>query len=756
MSSRGMSNSRAGPSIGVVRVHVLEAKKLRKPFGPTRFAPYAAVCFEKETFVTDAVKDENAPTWNETVDFNVQSRRSEVHVSVRNKSKLNDSLIGSVRISLPDVAASSESTSLSTAPLNTPSQFLSSVLAFSSPPALGGATEQRGSFSQVHDDIPEVHAELRKLGYATATVRRWYPLVGRDRDSVTGLVHLRIVYTYSPVVDFIACFSDDEQDFLNELDSSKRSSKSKEKEMEKEKEVDENASELNPEGYIAALRMIRLSGLRFIFSILPVLQTVLFLQDVFAWRNKFKSLLFLLCFLWVVYHQMIIFALSTALFVVLVRNYICNIQLMLNGEDTGFALFKAALDNKGLDDAQLKQIGTEVEDVLYVLRGNRPAGPIWELMQKIAMGFSKLATAFLSVRRYTRRPDSQTGKILCQAALVMMCISFYVPLFGALLLILRWSLLLGVVYLMTIHSLFTLYPETKKQIPVFLRFVALRAKEDILLYFEFVRHAVTGAPLRVHPATATVIRPDRTHNESLEPPTGEVSLPEQDDTQTLHTVISPVPSRRSIGGEQPSFAHVNEGSEPKLVSRRSLSSLSGLASSGSVDPTSASGSSGVSSSSSSSSSENTTTFDRLRTRLEKIRMVREEDKKLRDRLRVSAVDAMAESLMYGTLWKQPFKARKLRAWQKKLWVLTPTALYYFLSANDMHAAGMIATSDITVARITELSTNARPFTFAVHSASSNRNYVLATETEEELEHWLSALEEAHQKAVASDDALLAD
>jgi hypothetical protein len=55
--------------------------------------------------------------------------------------------------------------------------------------------------------------------------------------------------------------------------------------------------------------------------------------------------------------------------------YVCvcvcsNIQLMLSGEDTGYALFKAALNNKGLGDAEQKQIGTEVGDVLYVLRGS--------------------------------------------------------------------------------------------------------------------------------------------------------------------------------------------------------------------------------------------------------------------------------------------------------------------------------------------------------------------------------------------------
>jgi hypothetical protein len=162
-----------------------------------------------------------------------------------------------------------------------------------------------------------VHAELRKLGYATASLLKWYPLVGRDRESVTGLVRLHIVYTYSPVVDFVACFSDDEQQFLNEI-KSKRSSRRK----DAVDDEDPPTGEVNPEGYIAAVRMIRTAGLRFIFSILPILQMVLFVRDVLAWRNKFKSLFFLLCFVWVVYHEMIFFALSTTLFYVLVRNYI--------------------------------------------------------------------------------------------------------------------------------------------------------------------------------------------------------------------------------------------------------------------------------------------------------------------------------------------------------------------------------------------------------------------------------------------------
>jgi hypothetical protein len=98
--------------------------------------------------------------------------------------------------------------------------------------------------------------------------------------------------------------------------------------------------------------------------------------------------------------------------------------------------------------------------------------------------------------------------------------------------------------------------------------------------------------------------------------------------------------------------------------------------------------------------------------------VREEEKKQRDRLRITAVDAMADSLMYGTLWKQPFKAKKLRSWQKKLWVLTPTALYYFLSVEDVSAAGMIATADVTFGRITDMSSTVRPYTFAVHCDSS--------------------------------------
>jgi hypothetical protein len=74
-----------------------------------------------------------------------------IHVSVRHKSKLNDPLVGSTRISLPEVAASSESTALTTAPLNTtPAQFLSSVLAFSSPAALGENTSPTDAAASVY------------------------------------------------------------------------------------------------------------------------------------------------------------------------------------------------------------------------------------------------------------------------------------------------------------------------------------------------------------------------------------------------------------------------------------------------------------------------------------------------------------------------------------------------------------------------------------------------------------------------------
>jgi hypothetical protein len=97
-------------------------------------------------------------------------------------------------------------------------------------------------------------------------------------------------------------------------------------------------------------------------------------------------------------------------------------------------------------------------------------------MQKIAFVLSTIATAMYTVRKYTRRPDSILGKVLWQVALLLMCVSFYAPLLNVLLYFVRWALLVGGVYLMTLNSLFTLYPETKKQIPVFLRFLALRVR----------------------------------------------------------------------------------------------------------------------------------------------------------------------------------------------------------------------------------------------------------------------------------------
>lgn len=102
-------------------------------------------------------------------------------------------------------------------------------------------------------------------------------------------------------------------------------------------------------------------------------------------------------------------------------------------------------------------------------------------------------------------------------------------------------------------------------------------------------------------------------------------------------------------------------------------------------------------------------------------------------------------LREGILYKQGGLLKK--AFQARFCVLKPTALYYFVGAQDQDVRGCIALADVERVCATEPQTD-HAYCLAITTRQSERLYVLAADTRDERDAWVIAITEAVQQQAA--------
>jgi C2 domain len=157
-------------------------------------------------------------------------------------------------------------------------------------------------FKKAHD------AEARGSGVVTQD--RWCSLIHKER--ACGMIHVRLEYVFSPLFDFVASF-EEPLDF----DVAARQSAA----------VDRSAEE--ELGYIDAFKQLRGNVYRFLCSVTPLLQAVVFVRDVLEWKNSALTLLTLFSFTFVVYHQLYLSAVLLGTAVLMMRYLIGESSLVV-------------------------------------------------------------------------------------------------------------------------------------------------------------------------------------------------------------------------------------------------------------------------------------------------------------------------------------------------------------------------------------------------------------------------------------------